>query len=409
MSVQILQDLRVSGIAQVIVVLKRRVVAGSPSEAVISLERRFVPSDLSQDSALARATGKMGGPLPPVRYFKHLGIALGTVDRRGYAALRADRDRVDRVLSAPVLSLIRPRNVAAAALRTRVTWGIRFLAVPALWADGITGKGVLVGHLDTGADGRHPSLRGAITAFTEFDAFGREVHPPPRPHDTDEHGTHTAATIAGRMVGGRSVGVAPGATLASAIVVEGGNAVARVLGGMDWAVGQGVRVLSMSLGFRGYIEDFLPITRILRERNVLPVFAVGNEGPGTSRSPGNYPAALSVGAVDEGGAIADFSSSQRFRRKKDPIVPDLAAPGVGVISAKPGGGWQAMDGTSMATPHVAGLAALLFQARPDATANQVERAIFRSCTRGPGVSPERGSRGIPHAPRALRELKEKTR
>ena len=409
MSVQILQDFRVSGIAQVIVVLKRRVVASGSSKALASLARHFVPSELSQDSALARTVGKRGGPLPPVRYFKHLGIALGTVDRRGYAALRADRDRVERVLSAPVLSLIRPRNVAAAALRTRLTWGIGFLGVPALWAEGITGRGVLVGHLDTGADGRHPALRGAIAAFTEFDALGREVRPPPRPHDTDGHGTHTAATIAGREVGGRRVGVAPGATLASAIVIEGGNAVARVLGGMDWAVGQGIRVLSMSLGFRGYIEDFLPITRILRERNVLPVFAVGNEGPGTSRSPGNYPAALSVGAVDEGGVIADFSSSQRFRRKRDPIVPDLAAPGVGVISAKPGGGWQTMDGTSMATPHVAGLAALLFQARPDATANQVERAIFQSCTRAPGVSPERGNRGVPHAHRALRELKEKTR
>jgi subtilisin family serine protease len=407
--VQILRDLRVSGIAQVIVVLTRRVVAGNPSAAVVSLGKHFVSSDLSQNSALARAVGKLGGPLPPVRYFKHLGIALGTVDRRGYTALRADRDRVERVLSAPVLSLIRPRNVAAAALRTRVTWGIGFLDAPALWAEGVTGKGVLVGHLDTGADGRHPALRGAIAAFTEFDDFGREVHPPPRPHDTDEHGTHTAATIAGRKVGGRSVGVAPGATLASAIVIEGGNAVARVLGGMDWAVGKGVRVLSMSLGFRGYIEDFLPITRILRERNILPVFAVGNEGPGTSRSPGNYAAALSVGAVDEEGAIADFSSSHRFTRKKDPIVPDLAAPGVGVISAKPGGGWQAMDGTSMATPHVAGLAALLFQARPDATATQVERAIFRSCARGPGVSRERGNRGIPHAPRALRELKKKAR
>jgi len=404
MSLQIVRDLRASGIAQVIVLFKPGVLAGRASEALVSLGKHFVSSELSQDGALARASGKTGGPPPPMRYFEHLGIALGTVDRRGYAALRADRARVERVLSAPVLSLIRPRNITAAALRTRVTWGIRFLDVPALWAGGVTGKGVLVGHLDTGADGRHPALRGAIAAFTEFDEFGREVRPSSKPYDTDEHGTHTAATIAGRKVGGRSVGVAPGARLASAIVIEGGNAVARVLGGMDWAVGQGVRVLSMSLGFRGYIEDFFPITRILRERNILPVFAVGNEGPGTSRSPGNYAAALSVGAVDEEGAIADFSSSQRFKRKKDSIVPDLAAPGVGVISAKPGGGWQAMDGTSMATPHVAGVAALLFQARPDATADQVERAIFRSCTRGPGVPPERGNRGIPHAPRALHEL-----
>ena len=155
--------------------------------------------------------------------------------------------------------------------------------------------------------------------------------------------------------------MAPDAMLASALVIEGGNAVARVLGGMDWAVGlRASAILSMSLGFRGWWEDFIPIARILRRHQVLPVFAVGNEGPGTSRSPGNYPQAA-VGRGDGQGPRRSptFSSSQRFQRRRDPLVPDLIGPGVGVTSAKPGGGWQDMDGTSMATPHIAGLAALL--------------------------------------------------
>ena len=195
--------------------------------------------------------------------------------------------------------------------------------------------------------------------------MGRAIQPAPKPHDSDEHGTHTAGTIAGRPVGGRHVGVAPGARLASAIVIEGGDAIARVLGGMDWALGLGARVLSLSLGFRGWWPDFLAVTRVLRQKGVLPVFAVGNEYAGSSRSPGNYPEALSVGACGEDDRVADFSSSQRFNRKKDPVVPDLVAPGVGIVSAKPGGGYQAMDGTSMATPHVAGLAALLLEAEPE--------------------------------------------
>jgi subtilisin family serine protease len=195
------------------------------------------------------------------------------------------------------------------------------MRVPALWRQGLSGEGILVGHLDTGVDGEHPALVEAIEFFAEFDDFGREVTPAPAPFDTDEHGTHTAGTIAGRPVSDRRVGVAPGAKLASAVVIEGGDAVARVLGGMDWAVGHNVRILSMSLGFRGFWEDFLPLTQLLRARNVLPVFAVGNEGPGTSLSPGNYSEALSVGAHDRQGQVADFSSSQRFIRTNDALVP----------------------------------------------------------------------------------------
>jgi subtilisin family serine protease len=185
------------------------------------------------------------------------------------------------------------------------------------------------------------------------------------------------------------------------MVIEGGNVIERVLGGMDWALGQGARILSMSLGFRGFVDDFEPITRILRQRNVLPVFAVGNEGPGFSRSPGNYFNALSVGASDNKMKVASFSSSQKFSRALDPNVPDLVAPGVNVSSAAPGGGYQAMDGSSMATPHIAGLAALLLQAVPSATVDQLEAAIFKSCTLPASMSAERANRGFPNAVRAL--------
>jgi subtilisin family serine protease len=340
-----------------------------------------------------------------VRFYPNLGVLLGFVDRAGLARLRAAPE-VTAVTGAPALSPIHPTRRAMAAPGRGATWGIRALGVPALWAQGLTGRGVLVGHLDTGVDGRHPALRGVLGAFAEFDDLGREVRPSPRPFDSGEHGTHTAATIAGRPVAGRHVGVAPGARLVSALVIEGGDVVARVLGGMDWAVGRGARILSLSLGFRGFWEDFLPLTRVLRARNVLPVFAVGNEGPGTSRSPGNYPEALSVGAADRDGRVAEFSSSQRFRRQREPLVPDLVAPGVDVVSARPGpgGGYQAMDGTSMATPHVAGLAALLMEARPDRSAAEIETALFRSCALGRGMRRTRANRGIPDARRALAAL-----
>jgi subtilisin len=423
-------QIEASGVAQVIVILKSPpppspkaemrgavalTAAASTTSGLVGLDKYFVQSELSQNFALAVAghasaltaattsarARRIKAP-PAVMHFPNLGVLLGTVDREGLAGLDAD-ERVETVAGAPQLSLIRPVRVAAAKLSTNLTWGIAFLKVPKLWDQGLTGKGVRVGHLDTGADGKHPALKKAIASFAEFDSSGFQVEPNPKPHDTDEHGTHTAATIAGRAVQGRSVGVAPKAELASAIVIEGGNTVARILGGLDWALTQNVRILSMSLGLRGLVNSFLAITKALRARNILPVFAVGNEGPGTSRSPGNYSEALSVGANDRNGSVPDFSSSQRFARAQDPLVPDLVGPGVDVISAKPGGGFQLMSGTSMATPHVAGLAALLFEAKPDATANDVETAIFKSCTLGT-ISPDRGNRGFPDATLALSAL-----
>ena len=415
MSRVISQDLQATGVAQVIVVLRQppQVAprAGAPAGAALGgpmmdvpmhgLERHFRGSELSQDSALAASnlTGA-NATEPSVRYYPNLGVAFGTVDRAGLAALRAD-PAVASVQGAPKLSLIAPERIADAKLTVNRTWGLTALNAPGLWDRGFTGKGVLVGHLDTGVDGKHPALKGAIGHYAEFDMLGFEVMPAPAPRDSGQHGTHTAATIAGRPVLGRHVGMAPEATLASAMVIEGGNAVARVLGGMDWAVGLRVQVLSMSLGFRGWWEDFIPIARILRRHQILPVFAVGNEGPGTSRSPGNYPQALSVGAMDRGHRVVGFSSSQRFVRRRDPLVPDLIGPGVGVTSAKPGGGWQDMDGTSMATPHIAGLAALLMGARPKASVGRIERAIFDSCRLEPTMPRDRANRGLPDGVAAL--------
>ena len=441
MSIQINQQLKETGVAQVLVVLKPlaggagaggaggaasmggaasvgalALTSDSAASPLSGLEDYFVQSDLSLNSQIADAglsfspaASLTGGPRrkqappPPVHIYPNLGLMLGTVNRDGLAGLKSD-DRVASVGGAPQLSLIKPVRVEAATMQTKVTWGIEFLGVTKLWAEGLSGKGVRVAHLDTGVDGKHPALKTAIASFAEFDSFGRLVKPSPAAHDTGQHGTHTAATIAGRPVQGRAVGVAPKATLASALVIEGGNVIARVLGGMDWVLTQGVSILSMSLGLPGLLEEFLPITQILRARKVLPVMAVGNEGPGRSRSPGNYAEALSVGAINDQSLIAQFSSSQRFKRKVEPIVPDVAAPGVNVISARPGGGFQAMDGTSMATPHIAGLAALLFEAKPTATIDEVEKAIFNSCKLGKGMSKDRGNRGIPDAARAFKEL-----
>lgn len=401
MSEQITQDMKATGVAQVLVFLKPGADKAASSVRA-NLEEHFTRSEYSLTSSIAASSKNLkASSVPKMRYYPNLGVALGIVSRDGLAALRADKTNVEKICGTPPLRLIRPREISAASLTRNYTWGIETLGVRDLWNQGLSGKGVLVGHLDTGVDGQHAALKNAVFDFTKFDDFGKEVTPKPTAHDSGEHGTHTAATILGRPISGKYVGVAPQAMLASALVIEGGNAVARVIGGMDWAIGKGIKILSMSLGFQGWWSDFLGLTRIIRARGILPVFAVGNEFTGSSRSPGNYWQALSVGACNGQLEVSDFSSSQLFKRKHDPIVPDLVAPGEAVISAKPGGGYQSMSGTSMATPHIAGLAALLWEAKPTATVNEIEKAIFGSCQLSPQMTQMRANRGLPNGPKAL--------
>jgi len=331
--------------------------------------------------------------------YPKLGLAVGLVDRRATDAL-SEHPAVQSITVAPIPRLIRPVAAAVAVPPRQATWGLSRMNVPQLWDRGVTGSGIVVGHLDTGVDDSHPALSGAVSAFAEFDLTGKMV-PGAKASDSGVHGTHTAGTIAGRASRGKSIGVAPGATLASGMVIENGDVITRILSGMEWIVGLNVRILSMSLGISGYTPSFQVIIDALRNNNVLPVFAIGNEGAGNTRSPGNYATVLSVGALDAGDAVATFSGSGVFVRPDKPNVPDLVAPGVGVISCVPGGGYESMDGTSMATPHIAGLAALLLQAQPRATNVQLEDAITKSCMRPAGMTVGRGGAGVPDALRAL--------
>ena len=248
----------------------RLALSDTTPSAVQSLAALFVHDEHSAAAAIAKdrtltssprlsvraASAKSTSTPQPVRYYANLGVMLGNVNRDGLEALK-DRTEVQDVVGSPQLRLIHPKRIAAATAATGPQWGMKKIDAPALWKKGFDGSGIIVAHLDTGVDGKHAALRNAITRFAFFDDLGAEVSPAPKPFDSGEHGTHTAGTIAGRPVRGKQIGVAPGAHIASALVIEGGNPIARVLGGMNWAVGVGARVLSMSLGFPGLVEDFL--------------------------------------------------------------------------------------------------------------------------------------------------------
>ncbi len=340
-----------------------------------------------------------------VRYFPHLGVMMGSVDQAGLDQIRRNDKEVAQVALASAPGLIRPEVSLALAGEppTGRSWGIERLKVPKLWDKGLTGKDILVGHIDTGVDGKHPALKHAVDAFAEFDRLGNQVTGAAA-HDTGYHGTHTAGLIAGRAHKGLEFGVAPEASLASAIVIEGGRVEARIVAGLDWCVGQGARIINISLGVPGYDPFFEAIITVLRGRGILPTIAIGNDGPMTSRSPGNYRSVLSVGAIDSFDQIWYRSSSEKFPAPGGYSKPDIIAPGAEVWSSFPNKGMQPLSGTSMATPHIAGLAALLWQHRPEAKLAEIENAILKSASRPAGIATNRGNRGVPDAVAALKLL-----
>lgn len=255
-------------------------------------------------------------------------------------------------------------------------WGVRSIGALGVWgAFGTKGKGVTVGLLDTGVDANHPDLVGRISAWAEFDERGHEV-PRSKPHDSDQHGTHCAGIIVGGNASGRWIGVAPEATIAAALVLDGskGGTDAQVLAGIDWAIDQRVDVINMSLGGLSWGPD-VPSTYTSAILNALRVgipvvTAIGNEGSQTTGSPGNDFLAFAVGATDHMNRAAGFSGGRTqvirqspfFPQDMLPLVfskPDLSAPGVSIWSSIPNGKWEYFNGTSMAAPHVSGAIALL--------------------------------------------------
>ncbi|MER5687685.1 S8 family serine peptidase [Streptomyces sp. NPDC002205] len=259
------------------------------------------------------------------------------------------------------------------------------IGAPEAWAKGYDGKGVKVAVLDTGADLNNADIKSEIVQSQSF-VNGQTVQ------DGHGHGTHVASTIAGSGANsdGKYKGVAPGADLLIGKVLSnsGQGTDSSILAGMEWAVDQGADVVSMSLGGTDTPgEDALTnaVNSLSASSNTLFVIAAGNAGPGESTlgTPGAADAALTVGAVDKSDALADFSS--RGPRLGDmAIKPEITAPGVDIVAARAAGttmgtpvdaNYTSASGTSMATPHVAGSAAILKQRHPDWTGQRIKDAL----------------------------------
>jgi subtilisin family serine protease len=269
------------------------------------------------------------------------------------------------------------------------------IGAPSAWQAGYTGRDVTVAVLDTGIDPTHPDLRDRIAATKNFTA-DKNIR------DTDGHGTHVAGTIAGTGAAsdGRYTGVAPGARLLVGKVCQAnGCPESAILAGMEWAATRGARVVNLSLGGVDTPGDDpleTAVDQLSAAHGTLFVIAAGNDGshgPETVGSPATADAALAVGAVDDNDAIAGFSS--RGPRVADAALkPEIVAPGVQITAARSryssrgeaGSRYTELSGTSMATPHVAGAAAILAQQHPDWTGQQLKAALMASAKPLDGVN-----------------------
>lgn len=310
----------------------------------------------------------------PERRFRALGMpgdgampALAapddSIDR---AYLRGYRDAVNE-LAERLLGMTdgdAPGAVEAAAADASVTWGVRTIKAA---QSRLSGAGIKVAILDTGFDHRHPDFRGRRIVKKLFATRSS-------PDDTHGHGTHCVGTACGPLKpsSGPRYGVAHGADIYAGKVLgdDGFGTDRSIIAGMDWAVAEGCAVISMSLGAQVGLgespnDDYEQIGQACLDAGSLVVAAAGNESERPGRiapigSPANCPAILAVGAVDAAYRPARFSCGGLNTGQE----VDLAAPGVNIHSAAPGGGYATMSGTSMATPHVAGIAALIAECDP---------------------------------------------
>ena len=350
--------------------------------------RRLLTGDQSQQSS-------------HMLHFPHLGIVYGAVNHESLRALESHHAVDDIQHASNELSLIRPDSTKASngERAAEISWGIQRMGAPQFWDRRITGSGILVAHMDTGADSTHPVLRNAIINNRVVSDDGRECHKEDPCADTERHGTHTAGIIAGRNdTGGPIVGMAPGANLVCVTVINEGETFARLLTGLEFALAENARVLNMSLGIKGFDGGLVGIFETLRNQHLLPVVAIGND-PLSSYSPGNYKSSLSVGASDEDNQVAPFSSVGH-----PGVGPTLCAPGKHIYSSIPGNKYLKDNGTSMAVPHIVGLAALLLSAKPKSSIDQIQEALVASCLRPEGAREDKIGAGVPVGLDALKIL-----
>jgi subtilisin family serine protease/PKD repeat protein len=311
----------------------------------------------------------------------------------------AERPDVARIVADPTFNGLDdpPGSPPAPPAVDGVEWNVARLHAPDVWALGYTGQGIVVGSADTGVDYTHPALvnqyRGNLGGgnfdhnYNWHDTFSEYNVPT----DPNGHGTHTTGTMVGSddpahpISATNAIGLAPGAQwiACKADSTSGTWRASKYIECWEWFLaptglnGQNPRpdlapqVINNSWSCPGSegcdLDTLLPAAEALYAAGIAIAKSGGNAGPncGTTTNPGQYKEILATAAFAQGDAIAAFSSRGPMTYQGETRTkPDIAAPGVAIRSSVPGGGYGSNQGTSMASPHTAGLLALLWSAQP---------------------------------------------
>lgn len=254
-----------------------------------------------------------------------------------------------------------------------VPWGIR--RVGALSAQRyFRGMGVKVGIIDTGIDINHVDLKANIYGGYNF------VNNSGNFDDDEGHGTHVAGTVAAARNGIGVLGVAPSARLYGLKVLDsqGFGSLSNLLAAIDWAITNKLRIISLSLGSSQHSRSLELACQAAYNAGILIIASSGNDGASGCLSRVNYPAAFStviaVGSLNYNMTLSSFSSTGK--------QVELVAPGRNILSTLPGNSYGYASGTSMATPHVTGIASLIIQARPAWSNRLVRNHLITTAYKG---------------------------
>lgn len=235
-----------------------------------------------------------------------------------------------------------------------IDWGVNRIDADLAWSVS-KGAGIKVGVIDTGIDKDHPDLVANIKGGVNF-VFKKGQVNPDMWDDDNGHGTHVSGIIGAVDNSIGIIGVAPSVSLYGIKVLDrnGNGYLSDVIAGIDWAVNNGMDIVNMSLGTNTYITSFENACNAAFASGVILVAAAGNDGTTGGYSTVDYPAAFaSVIAV----AATDINNTRPLWSSYGPEV-EFSAPGVVILSTWSGGGYKTLSGTSMSSPHVAGVAAL---------------------------------------------------
>jgi len=258
-----------------------------------------------------------------------------------------------------------PAKPAVTPEEKEIPWGVKRVNAAGAWNTN-TGAGVKVAIVDTGMDFNHPDLAAHYVGGYNAVSTGT------LPMDDHGHGTHVSGTIGAIRDAKGVVGVAPDARLYAVKVLDanGSGTYSNIVDGIQWAADNGIQVINMSLGGGSGTPALASVMTAANKAGVTIVCAAGNDS-GPVNFPAKYPEAIAISASDSADKIASFSS----RGAEIAFI----APGVNVYSSYKGGAFKTMSGTSMASPHVAGLAVLAIGAGADTPA-KVRAALKKAAT-----------------------------